>query len=96
VGHTNVTVHLSNEDKNLRGSEAISNRVQQVHRILNGCDPRPSRIAEHIYDGILTEVEVEYHLEGSSVDDVHMKIKDLLKCNEQSLREFSFIVDDIE
>ncbi len=96
MGHTHATVHLASKDKNLRGSEAISNRVQQVHRILNGCDPHPSKIIEHIYGDVLTEIEVEYHLRGSSIDDVHMKIRDLLKCNEQDLQKLSLIISDIE
>jgi hypothetical protein len=96
MGHTNVTVHLASKDKNLRGPEAISNRVQQAHSILNGCDPRPSRITEHVYGGVLTEIEVEYYLEGSSIDDIYSEIKDLLKCNEQSLQELSLTVSDIE
>jgi hypothetical protein len=80
----------------LRGPEAISNRVQQAHGILNGCDPRPSKITEHVYGGVLTEIEVEYYLEGSSIDDIYSKIKDLLMCNEQSLQKLSLTVSDIE
>jgi hypothetical protein len=59
--HSRVTVNLINKNKSLKGMEDISRVIEQAERILNDCSYPPSMIVEHVFDGRLTAIEIEFH-----------------------------------
>jgi hypothetical protein len=93
--YTCVTVHLTNKDKNLKGSDSIADRVKDTMEVLNGCGCKPSRIIEHVYNERLTELEVEYHFEDLSADEAENKLHNELKCFEHSLGKILLSVSNI-
>ncbi len=93
--YTCVTVHLTNKDKNLKGTDSISNRVKSAVEVLNDCGCKPSRVIEHMYSERLTEIELEYHFEDLSGDEAESKLCNELKCFEHSLSEMFLVVSNI-
>ena len=93
--YTCLTVHLANKDRSLKGSESISDRLRQVHPILNNCDLPPSNISWHVYEDMLTMIDVEYHFEEMNAEEAELKLEKILSCFEQPLRELHLKISDV-
>jgi hypothetical protein len=93
--YTCVTVHLANKDKNLKGTDSISNRAKGAVEVLNGCGCKPSRVIEHTYNERLTALEVEYHFENMDAGEAENELCNVLKCFEHLLGELLLSISDI-
>ena len=93
--HSRVTVNLINKNKSLKGMGDISRVIEQAERILKDCSYPPNMIVEHVFDGRLTAIEVEFHFSEIDISETEIKAGNILNCVEDQLRSIFLFVDDV-